>query len=102
MEARRHVLPVDHVAVHDGDVLLGVAVVPERDDAEIAEPRRQLGDADDLHADLAGPESLALVVPVPLDQELKRHSVGHADSFIKRRRPGSDGRSKRVCENQAG
>ena len=78
MEPRRHVLGAHHVAVHHGDVLLAVAVVPERDDPKPAEPGRQVGDRDHPHADLVDAEAVALVVLVALDQLFERGDAAQA------------------------
>ena len=79
MQAHRHVgLPGD-VAVHEGGVLLAVAVVPERDDLELAEARGQLGDGGDADADLVLAHTVAVMIAVLvqdiLDLQMReRHS----------------------------
>jgi len=57
--------------VHHGHVLLLVAVVPERDDAEAAEAAGQVGDRLDPDADPLRAEPLAVVRLVALDQVLE-------------------------------
>ena len=58
----------------DGDVVTGVAVVPEGDDAEGAKAGGQVGHADDAHAHLGRADAAAGVVAVRLDQVVKGSS----------------------------
>ena len=58
----------ENVAVHEGDVLFAVAVVPERDDAKAAEARREIGDGVDLDANAVRPVTLAVMAAVALDE----------------------------------
>jgi hypothetical protein len=68
MEPRRHVARAHDVAMDQRDVLLPIAIVPERDDPETAETGRQIGDRIHLDADVVRAETRAIVVLVPLDQ----------------------------------
>ncbi len=68
MQARHDVLGAEHVAVDQSKVLLAVAIVPESDDLETAEARRQMSDGLDPDADAMGAEALAVVVFVALDE----------------------------------
>lgn len=68
MDPDRDVLRVKRIAVHDGDVVLLVAVVPERHDVEVAEARREVGDGRDLHAYAVGSDAGALVVTTRLEE----------------------------------
>ena len=72
MEPGGHVVPVHDVAMDERDVILSVAVVPERHDPEMAETARQVRDRLDAHADAMRAEAFAVVVPVPLDQVVER------------------------------
>jgi hypothetical protein len=48
VDAGRNVAHAADVPAHDGDMLIAACVRRERDDAEIAEARGQLGDGDDV------------------------------------------------------
>lgn len=68
MKACDHVGSAQHVAVDDGDVLLGVPIVPEADDAERTETRRKIRDRHDLDANVVDTEPFAVVIPVAFDE----------------------------------
>ena len=61
VEADRHVLLAEGVALDDGHVVLAVAVVPEADDVEEAELGGQVGDGGDPDADVVAPDAVAFV-----------------------------------------
>ena len=50
MQAHRHVLGIEGLALDDGHVFFLIAGVVKGHDVELAEARRQLGDGRDLHA----------------------------------------------------
>ena len=66
----------DHVPVDDRDVILSVAVVPERDDPELAELGGELGDRDDPDAHPRVSVAPTFMVSIPVD-EVGERVVGH-------------------------
>src|SRR5262249_51979442 len=54
VDARGNVVEVAHLAAHDGDVLVAVAVGRERRDTEAAEPGGEVGDGDQVDRVLVG------------------------------------------------
>ena len=62
MDAGRHVVTSDRIAVQDGDVIAAVAVVPEAHHLKASEPARQVDNGGDLHAHLLVTEPRAFVV----------------------------------------
>ena len=73
VDAHRHILGVEHIPVHDGDVLLAVLVVVKGDDVKLPEAAGQFGDRRDLDADLVRADAFTLVAGVLVQQVLDLH-----------------------------
>src|SRR6202171_3132948 len=79
VQPRGNIVGAHDVSVHHGDVLLAIAVVPERDDPESPEPARQLGHRLDSYANPRPPaEAAAIVVLVAFDQIAERGDALHS------------------------
>ncbi len=66
METDGHVLLPARIAFDEGGVLLIVTIVPERDDLEVPEARRELGDRGDPNTDpMFAIAVAAMIVPPP-------------------------------------
>jgi hypothetical protein len=62
--------------MNERDVLLAVAIVPERHDPKPARPRRQVSHRLDLHANVVFAETSAVMIPVTKDQILEVRDPG--------------------------
>src|SRR4051812_616638 len=76
MKSRRQIGGAHDIAVHERDVLLAVAVVPEGDHAKVTKAGREIGDRLDPHADMVNAEARAVVVLVPLDEIFQGRDFG--------------------------